>query len=201
MHTFPASWLGTVLVCAAAWSPLCATAESHTISSSPPFARTWSCASGRAHSSTRIQPRARPFALDILSNGNQLIHSTTRSPRRTRPLPLSQLENIPSTWSLALIHSATRNHPLALHHALGHRHLANRKSTGLLDHCHSATRTPRHAQPLPLNLLENIPSTRSLASIHSSTRSHPLSHSHGLGHDCFADLHFAGIFSSTEYAP
>ena len=170
--------------------------QSHTNSSSPPLTRTWPRALILLPSGHTLDRSHLTFV-----NGNQLIHSTTRSPRRTRPLPLSQLENIPSTWSLALIHSATRNHPLALHHALGHRHLANRKSTGLLDHCHSATRTPRHAQPLPLNLLENIPSTRSLASIHSSTRSHPLSHSHGLGHDCFADLHFAGIFSGTEYAP
>ena len=78
MHTFPTSWLGTVLVCAAVLGPLYATAESHTIPSSPPL-------SNRAsYSQMRIIPR-----LD-----------TTREHSRTSLTPPRQpMKNIPARYT------------------------------------------------------------------------------------------------------
>ena len=90
MHTFPTSWLGTVLVCAAVWVPLYATAESHTIPSSPPL-------SNRAsYSQMRIIPR-----LD-----------TTREHSRTSLTPSRQpLRNIPTRHTT---HQAWSFHPWPL---------------------------------------------------------------------------------------
>lgn len=91
MHTFPTSWLGTVLVCAAAWGPLCATAESHTISSvSPPSNRSsYSQAqiiprldATKEHLRTSLRPSCQPLR-------NIPARHTTHQPRSFHPWPLA----------------------------------------------------------------------------------------------------------------
>lgn len=74
MHTFPTSWLGTVLICAAAWDPFYATAESNTIFASPPLSN-WS-----SYSQARIVPR-----LDMTKEHIRTSRTPSRQPLRNIP--------------------------------------------------------------------------------------------------------------------
>lgn len=79
MHTLLTSWLGIVLICAAVWGPLSATAESHTIPSSPPLSNRSS------YSQARIIPSL----------------ETTKEHIRTSHAPLHRpMKNIPARHTM-----------------------------------------------------------------------------------------------------
>ena len=91
MHTFPTSWLGAVLICAAVWNSHYATAESNTISPSPPLSNRSSYSQARIvpgldttkkHIETSLTPPRQPMK-------NIPVRHTTHQPRPFHPRPLA----------------------------------------------------------------------------------------------------------------